>query len=93
MFVACVQNMGKKCCKKNPNNETPNKSIICWAIVRDMGTFHGVNKCPLVTRHMVCDYLLNQQLDIDPKNEDVGILEMTSTIAQFRYANLGELID
>ncbi len=58
-----------------------------------MGTFHGVNKCPPTTRHMVCDDLLNQQLDIDPKNEDIGILEMTTTIAQVKYANLGDFID
>ncbi len=50
------------------------------AIVKDMGTFHEVNKCPLAARHMVCDDLPNQ-LNIDPKNEDVGILEMTTTIA------------
>jgi hypothetical protein len=42
---------------------------------------------------MVCDDLLNQQLDIDPKNEDIGILEMTTTIAQVKYANLGDFID
>jgi len=28
MFVACVQNMGKKCCKKNSNSKRSNKSII-----------------------------------------------------------------
>jgi len=51
------------------------------AIVRDMGTFHGVNKCPLIIRHVVCDDLPNQQLDINPKNEDISILEMITTIA------------
>ncbi len=51
------------------------------AIVRDTGTFHGVNKGLPTSRHMVCDDLLNQQLDINPKNEDVGIFKMTTTIA------------
>jgi len=58
-----------------------------------MGTFHGVNKCLPATRHMVCDDLPDQQLDIDPNNEDIGILEMTTIIAQVKYADLGELID
>ncbi len=62
-------------------------------IVKDMGTFHGVNKCPLVAWHMVCDELPNQQLNIDPKNKDIGILEMTTTIAHVKYADLGEFID
>ncbi len=62
------------------------------AIVRDMGTFHGVNKGPTIC-HMVCDDLLNQQLEIDPKNEDFGILDMKTTIVQVKYADLGELID
>ncbi len=44
------------------------------AIVRDTGTFHGINKCLLASRHMICDDLPDQQLDIDPKNEDIGIL-------------------
>jgi hypothetical protein len=51
------------------------------AIVRNTGTFHGINKGPPTARHMVCDDLLDQQLDIDPKNEDVGILKMTTTVA------------
>jgi hypothetical protein len=42
---------------------------------------------------MVCDDLLNQQLDVDPKNENVGILEMITIIAQVKYVDLGELID
>jgi hypothetical protein len=42
-------------------------NILDGAIVRDTGTFHGVNKCPLATRHMACDDLPNQQLDIDSK--------------------------
>jgi hypothetical protein len=63
------------------------------AIVRDTGTFHGVNKCLPATRPMVCDDLPDQQLNIDPNNEDIGILEMTTTIAQVKYADLGELID
>jgi len=42
---------------------------------------------------MVCDELPNQQLNIDPKNKDIGILEMTTTIAHVKYADLGEFID
>jgi len=42
---------------------------------------------------MVCDDLPNQQLDIDPKNEDVCIFEMTTTIVEVKYVDLGELID
>jgi hypothetical protein len=30
---------------------------------------------------MVCDDLLDQQPDIDPKNENIGFLEMTTTTA------------
>ncbi len=63
------------------------------AIIRDTNTFHGVNKCLPIARHMVCDDLLDQQPNIDPKNEDVGFLEMTTTIAQVKYVNLGEFID
>jgi hypothetical protein len=55
-------------------------NILDGAIVRDMGTFHGVNKVPPKARHMVCNDLLDQQLHIDPKNEDFGILAMTTTI-------------
>jgi hypothetical protein len=35
------------------------------AIVRDMSTFHGVNKCLFATKHMVCDDLPDQQFDIN----------------------------
>jgi hypothetical protein len=63
------------------------------AIVRDMGTFHGLNKGLPKIGHMVCDDLPNQQLDIDPKNEDVGILDMKTIIAQVKYVDLGEFID
>ncbi len=55
-------------------------SIPNSAIVRNTSTFHGINKGPPTTRHMVCDDLPNQQPNIDPKNEDVGILQMTTTI-------------
>ncbi len=58
-------------------------------IVRDTSTFHGINKGPPTIGHMVCDDLLNQQPNIDPKNEDVGILDMKTIIAQVKYANLG----
>ncbi len=68
-------------------------NIFDGAIVRGTSTFHGVNKCPLATWHMVCDDLPNQQLDINPKNEDVGIFEMTTTIAKVKYVDLWELID
>ncbi len=47
------------------------------AIVRDTSTFHGINKGPPIVRHMVCDDLLDQQLDIDPKNEDVSSCDKT----------------
>jgi hypothetical protein len=63
------------------------------AIIRDTCTCHGINKCLPTIGHMVCDDLHDQQLDIDPNNEDIGILEMTTTIAQVKYADLGELID
>jgi hypothetical protein len=63
------------------------------AIVRDTSTFRGVNKCPPIVKHMVCDDLLDQQLDINPKNGDISILGMTTTIAQIKYVNLGKLID
>ncbi len=62
-------------------------------IVRDTNTFHGVNKCPPTTRNMVCDDLPDQQPNIDPKNEDIGFMEMITTIAQVKYVNLGEFID
>jgi hypothetical protein len=62
-------------------------------LLGDTGTFHGVNKGPPTIGHMVCDDLPNQQLDIDPKNENVGLLNMKTTIAQIKYANPGKLID
>jgi hypothetical protein len=58
-----------------------------------MNTFHGVNKCPHAIRHIFCDDIPYQQPNIDSKNEDIGILEMTSTIAQVKYVDLGELSD
>jgi hypothetical protein len=42
---------------------------------------------------MVCDVFLNQELDIEEKNEDISSLEMTTVITQVRYADLGGLID
>jgi len=63
-------------------------NIFDGAIVRDTCTFHGVNKGPPTSRHMVCDDLLDQQLDIDPRNEDIGILEMITTIAHVKYFDL-----
>jgi hypothetical protein len=42
-------------------------NILDGAIVRDIGTFHGVKKGPPIVRHMVCDDRPNQQLDLDPK--------------------------
>jgi hypothetical protein len=68
-------------------------NILDGAIVRDTGTFHGINKSPLAARHMVCDDLHDQQLDLDPKNENLGILEMIITIAHVKYVDLGELIN
>jgi hypothetical protein len=35
----------------------PHPNICDGAIVRDMGTFHGVNKGPLTVGHMVYDDL------------------------------------
>jgi hypothetical protein len=63
------------------------------AIVRDMGTFHGINKGPLTIGHMVCDDPPSQQPNIDPKNEDVGILDMKNSIAQVKYVDLKKLMD
>jgi len=68
-------------------------NILDGAIVRDIGTFHGVNKGPPTAKHMVCDDLPDQQLDIHPKNEDVGILEMITAIAHIKYVDLRELIN
>ncbi len=50
------------------------------ATIRDMGTFHGVNKGLVVARHMVCDDLSSQEINIQEKNEDIGNLEMTFVI-------------
>ncbi len=71
----------------------PHLNIPSGAIVRDTCTFHGVNKGLPIARHMVCDVLPNQELDIEEKNEDISSLEMTTTITQVRYADLGGLID
>jgi len=51
-------------------------NILNGAIVKDMGTFHGVNKGPATIRYMVCDDLLDQEIDI---KKDIGCLEMTTT--------------
>ncbi len=71
----------------------PHLNIPGGAIVRDIGTFHGVNKGPLIAIHMVYDVFPNQVLDIEEKNEDISSLETTTTITQVKYANLGGLID
>jgi hypothetical protein len=62
-------------------------NIFDGAIVTDTCIFHGVNKGPPTSKHMVCDDLLDQQPNIDPKNEDIGILEMITTIAHVKYVN------
>jgi hypothetical protein len=67
-------------------------NILDGAIVRDTCTFHGVKKGPPIARHMVCDDQPNQQLDLDRKNEDVGILEMITIIARVKRVDLVELI-
>ncbi len=71
----------------------PHLNILGGAIVRDIDTFHGVNKGPPIARHMVYDVLPNQVLDIEEKNENISSLEMTTTITQVKYADLGGLID
>jgi hypothetical protein len=43
------------------------------AIVRDMGTFHGVNKGLATIGHMVCDDLLNQEIDIQKKKKTLVV--------------------
>jgi hypothetical protein len=42
---------------------------------------------------MVSNDLLNQEHEIEDKNENIGGLEMTTAIAQVRYTNLGDLIN
>jgi len=51
-------------------------NIFYGAIVRDVSTFHGVNKGLAATGHMVCDDLLDQEANIQEKDEDIGSLEM-----------------
>jgi hypothetical protein len=68
-------------------------NILDGAIARDMGTFHGVNKGPTMSGHMVCDDLLDQEVDIQEKNEDVGWLEMINAIVWVKNAKLEDLID
>jgi hypothetical protein len=54
-------------------------NIFYGAIVRDVGTFHGVNKGIAAVGHMVCDDLLDQEVDIQEKNENTSSLETTTT--------------
>jgi len=63
------------------------------AIVRDMSTFHGVNKGPPSTRQMVSNGLPNQKHDIEDKNEDISSLEMTTTIAHVKTVDMKDFID
>jgi hypothetical protein len=51
------------------------------AIVKDMGTFHGVSKDPPSIGQMVSNGFPNQKHDIENKNEDISSLEMTTSIA------------
>jgi hypothetical protein len=44
-----------------------NLNIHGGAIIRDAGTFHGINKGPPIAKHMVCDVLPNQEPDIEGK--------------------------
>jgi hypothetical protein len=60
----------------------PHPNILNGAVVRDTGTFHGVNKGPTTTKHMVCDDLHDQKANIQEKDENIGSLEMTTIIAQ-----------
>jgi len=64
------------------------------AIIRDMGTFHGINKGPSTIGHMVCDDPPSQQPNIDPKMKTlVPILDMKNSIAQVKYVDLKKLMD
>ncbi len=56
----------------------PHPNIPNGAIVKDMGTFHEVNKDPTTTGHMVCDDLHDQEANIQEKDENIGSLEMTA---------------
>jgi hypothetical protein len=46
----------------------PHPNIFNGAIVTDTSTFHGVNKGPTTTGHMVCDDLHDQKVNIQEKN-------------------------
>jgi hypothetical protein len=63
------------------------------ATIKDMGTFHGVNKGLVVARHIVCDDLSNQEINIQEKNENIGDLKMTFVITMDRSVGLRDLID
>ncbi len=54
--------------------------ILNGAIIRDTSTFHGVNEGLVVARHMICDDLFNQEVNIQEKNENISNLEMTFVI-------------
>jgi hypothetical protein len=60
----------------------PHPNIPNGAIVKDTCTFHGVNKGHITTGHMVCDDLHDQEANIQEKGENIGSLEMTTTITQ-----------
>jgi hypothetical protein len=68
-------------------------NILDGAIARDMGIFHGVNKGTTTSGHMVCDELLDQEVDIQEKNEDIGCLEMINAIVWVKNAKLEDPID
>jgi hypothetical protein len=68
-------------------------NILDATIARDKDTFHGVNKGPTTSGHMVCDDLLDQEIDIQEKNEDIGCLEMINVIMWVRNAKVKDLID
>ncbi len=62
----------------------PHPNILNGAIVRDMGTLHGVNNCPTTSGHVVCDDLHDQEANIQEKDENIGSLEMITAIAQHK---------
>jgi hypothetical protein len=69
---------------KHEGIQMPHPNIPNGAIVKDTSTFHGINKGPTTTRHMVCDDLHDQKTNIQEKYENIGSLEMTTVIAQHK---------
>jgi hypothetical protein len=68
-------------------------NIFYGAIVRDACTFHGVNEGLAAIGHMVCDDFVDQQANIQEKDEDIGSSEMTTTTTYVKNPKLRDLID